>query len=53
MKKGKSITLDPDVNEGTHREAKRQRLPFSTLVNKVLSEYLGLNKNRNKDGTKV
>lgn len=40
MKQRGSITLDTDVNKGIHDEATKQRLSFSTLVNKVLNEYL-------------
>lgn len=45
-----SITLDADVNKGIHDEAKKQRIPFSTFVNKVLNEYLIFLKNLNSDG---
>jgi hypothetical protein len=43
-KQRESITLDQDVNEKIHSEAKKQRIGFSTLVNKILYEYTQLNK---------
>jgi hypothetical protein len=35
-----SITIDSDINKDIHDEAKRQRLSFSTLINRILNEYL-------------
>ena len=44
MKQRESITIDPDVNLGIHKEAEKQRLKFSTLVNRILHQYLIKNK---------
>jgi len=35
-----SVTLDKDINEGVHKEAKVKRLGFSTLVNIILGNHL-------------
>lgn len=49
MKKRKSITLDEDVSKIVHDEAKKQRLPFSTLVNKMLNECIMVLKYRKSE----
>ena len=36
----RSITIDQDVNKGIEEEAKKQRLNFSILTNRILSDYL-------------